>query len=95
MPASLIGLELLTLGIVMLANGEDFRRLATRVDSSPRPLETATPPLARRAFPAIARTHQHMENVVDLICDNTMLKMEEIEFVEARIANPSPRAAQQ
>ena len=40
MPASLIGLELLTLGIVMLANGEDFRRLATRVDSSPRPLET-------------------------------------------------------
>jgi len=40
MPAGSIGLELLTLGIVMLANGDDFRRLATRVDSSPRPLET-------------------------------------------------------
>jgi len=40
MPAGSIGLELLTLGIVMLANGEDFRRVATRLDSSPRPLET-------------------------------------------------------
>jgi len=40
MSAGSIGLELLTLGIVMLANGEDFRRVATRLDSSPRPLET-------------------------------------------------------
>ena len=40
MPAGSIGLELLTLGIVMLANGEDFRRVATQLDPSPRPLET-------------------------------------------------------
>ena len=33
-----IGLELLTLGIVMLTNGDDFRRLGT--PASDRPLET-------------------------------------------------------
>ena len=40
MPASSIGLELLTLGIVLLANGEDFRRLAKQFISSDRPLQT-------------------------------------------------------
>ena len=38
MPAGSIGLELLTLGIVMLTNGNDFRRLGT--PASDRPLET-------------------------------------------------------
>jgi len=38
MSAGSIGLELLTLGIVILSNGEDFRRLGTTV--SDRPLET-------------------------------------------------------
>jgi hypothetical protein len=36
--AGSIGLELLTLGIVMLTNGDDFRRLGT--PASERPLET-------------------------------------------------------
>ena len=40
MPAGSIGLELLTLGIVMLANGDDFRRIATQfASSSDRPVE--------------------------------------------------------
>jgi hypothetical protein len=38
MSAGSIGLELLTLGIVMLTNGDDFRRLGTPV--SDRPLDT-------------------------------------------------------
>jgi hypothetical protein len=38
MSAGSIGLELLTLGIVMLTNGDDFRRLGT--PASDRPLET-------------------------------------------------------
>ena len=38
MSAGSIGLELLTLGIVMLTNGNDFRRLGT--PTSDRPLET-------------------------------------------------------
>jgi len=40
MSAVSIGLELLTLGIVLLANGEDLRRLAKQSTSSNRPLET-------------------------------------------------------
>jgi hypothetical protein len=40
MSASSIGLELLTLGIVMLANGDDFRRLAAQATSPNLPLET-------------------------------------------------------
>jgi hypothetical protein len=40
MSAGSIGLELLTLGIVMLANGEDFRRLAARVEASPGSIDT-------------------------------------------------------
>jgi hypothetical protein len=35
-----IGLELLTLGIVMLTNGEDFRRLGTPSTSPNLPQET-------------------------------------------------------
>jgi hypothetical protein len=38
MPAGSIGLELLTLGIVMLTNGNDFLRPGT--PASDRPLET-------------------------------------------------------
>ena len=33
-PAGSIGLELLTLGIVMLTNGKDFRQLAKETNSS-------------------------------------------------------------
>ena len=39
MPAGSIGLELLTLGIVMLANGEDFRRITKETTSSDRLME--------------------------------------------------------
>jgi hypothetical protein len=38
MSAGSIGLELLTLGIVMLSNGEDYRRLGTT--ASDRPVDT-------------------------------------------------------
>ena len=38
-PAGSIGLELLTLGIVMLTNGEDFRQLAKKTTSSDSPLQ--------------------------------------------------------
>ena len=38
-PAGSIGLELLTLGIVMLTNGKDFRQLAKETNSSDCPVE--------------------------------------------------------
>jgi len=41
MPAGSIGLELLTLGIVMLANENDIRHLATQsITPSDRPIDT-------------------------------------------------------
>ena len=39
MPSGSIGLELLTLGIVLLTNGADFRRLQNGTTSPERPLE--------------------------------------------------------
>jgi hypothetical protein len=38
-PAGSLGLELLTLGIVMLTNGEDFRQLAKETTSSDSPVQ--------------------------------------------------------
>ena len=39
MPSDSIGLQLLTLGIVLLAKGADFRRLQNGTTSSERPVE--------------------------------------------------------
>ena len=44
MPANSIGLELLTLGIVMLANENDLRRLATQ-SITPSSITSSDPPL--------------------------------------------------
>ena len=38
-PGGSLGLELLTLGIVMLTNGEDFRQLAKETTSSDSPVQ--------------------------------------------------------